>query len=220
MLSEKLTFLDCFCGLGGVSDGFAAEGFEILGIEYNKEVSKEYPYDCIVADVRTLNGKMFKGFDVIWGSPPCRDFSQIGLLYGKRWKNPPNPENGIKTIKCFMKFVEDAQPKIWIMENVANLKKYFTEIKPRTEGYITYGKKHVFYGNYPLFLMSRDMRIKIRCKNKNGRDQPNMKYLQPASHNNRVIQSRQHARIPLVCSQAFARACKRKLLEDSSTVNS
>ena len=206
-----MKLLDCFCGLGGVSDGFAAEGFEVLGIEHNKEVAKEYPYDCIVANVKTLNGENFKGFDVIWGSPPCRDFSQIGLLYGKRWKNPPNPENGIKTIKYFMKFVEDAQPKIWIMENVANLKKYFTEIQPRTEGYITYGKKHVFYGNYPLFLMPRDMRIKIRCKNKNGRDQPNMKYLRPASHHNRTIQSRQHARIPLSCSKAFAQACKQKL---------
>jgi len=118
-----MKFLDCFCGLGGVSDGFAAEGFEVLGIEYNKEVAKEYPYDCIVADVRTLNGEMFKGFDVIWGSPPCRDFSQIGLLYGKRWKNPPNPENGIKTIKCFLKDMVFFTQKnglrkfIWQVEN-------------------------------------------------------------------------------------------------------
>ena len=210
-----MKFLDCFCGLGGASEGFHREGFECTGIEINPNIAKLYPYHVIVADMRELKGEDFKGYDVIWGSPPCRDFSQIGILYGKRWKNPPNPENGMKLIRCFRKFVKEAEPRIWIMENVANLKKYFKILQPRTEGYISYGKRHVFYGNYPLFLMPRDMRIKIRTKNKNGRDQPNMKYLRPTKHHNRAIQSRQHARIPLACSLAFARACKQKLLEEA-----
>jgi len=72
-----MRFLDCFCGLGGASEGFAREGFECVGIEINPEIAKLYPYDCIVADIRTLDGTRFEGFDVIWGSPPCRDFTQL-----------------------------------------------------------------------------------------------------------------------------------------------
>jgi len=201
-----LKLLDCFCGIGGVSDGFAKEGYDVLGIDIEDMPSKGYKHKFLQADIRNLDGKDFQEYDVIWGSPPCRDFTAIGRLYGKKWKNPPNPEEGIKLIKCFLKFVERAEPKIWIMENVSLLTKYFKEIEPRVDTYITFGKKHVFYGNFPLFLMPRDMRIKIREINKYGRDQP--KYLVPVAKKNRKWV---HAKIPLTCSSAFAVACKSSL---------
>jgi len=200
--------------MGGVSDGFAMEGFDVTGIDIvDAPKLLGYKHRFIQADMLRLRGEDFRGFDVIWGSPPCRDFSQIGLLYGKRWKKPPSPERGIELVNAFIRFVSAAQPHYWIMENVANLKKFWKERKPRGEGFITYGKRHVFYGNYPLFLMPRDMRIKIRDTNKNGRDQPTMKYLEPPKHHNRLIQSAIFAKIPLPCSRAFAQACKTKLME-------
>jgi len=212
MSEHKFTLLDCFCGMGGVSDGFAFEGFDVMGTDIvDAPKMLGYKHHFIQANMCDLKGEAFKGYDVIWGSPPCRDFSQIGLLYGKRWRNPPHPENGLVLIDCFLDFVKDAAPHFWIMENVANLKKFFKKFQPRTEGFITYGKRHVFYGNYPLFLMPRDMRVKIRCKNKNGHDQPSMKYLEPTPCHNRAIQSAQHARIPLACSRAFAKACREQL---------
>ena len=67
--------VDFYSGLGGWSDGFAKEGFQVLGVEINEEIAQEYRYPVLVADVRGLNAKMFKDFDVIVGSPPCRDFS-------------------------------------------------------------------------------------------------------------------------------------------------
>jgi DNA (cytosine-5)-methyltransferase 1 len=103
--------LDCFCGMGGVSDGFAMEGFDVTGIDIvDAPKMLGYNHKFIQADMLTLKGEDFRGFDVVWGSPPCRDFSQIGVLYGKRWKNPPNPDDGIKTIRYFLKFVADAKP--------------------------------------------------------------------------------------------------------------
>jgi len=205
-----LKMLDCFCGLGGVSDGFAKEDFDVLGIDIEDMPSKGYKHKFLKADIKDLKGEDFKGYDVIWGSPPCRDFSQISLLYGKKWKDKPNPENGISIIRAYLQFVEDAKPTYWIMENVALLTKYFDSIKPRSIGFITYGKRHVFYGNYPLFLMPRDMRIKIRVKNKNGRDQPNYSYMEPAMRTNK-LRKWVHAKIPLTCSQAFAKACREAL---------
>jgi site-specific DNA-cytosine methylase len=189
--------------LGGVSDGFALEGFTVLGIDIEDMPAKGYKHAFIRADIRDLKGEDFRGYDVIWGSPPCRDFSQLGVLYGKRWKNPPSAKSGLGLIECFNKFVKNAQPTIWIMENVALLKKYYAE-KPRIDAYITRGKRHVFYGNFPLFLLTRDMRIKVRRVNKNGRDEPNF---------NRRTATWEASKIPLVCSRAFARACKEKLEE-------
>ena len=198
-----MKLLDCFCGMGGVSDGFALEGFDVTGIDIvDAPKMLGYKHRFIQADMLTLKGEDFRGFDVVWGSPPCRDFTQIGILYGKKWKNKPNPENGIATIKYFLQFVKDAQPNYWILENVALLKKYFKEIEPRTEAYITLGKRHVFYGNYPLFLMPRDMRIKTRKLNAYGRDEP--------SHDGK-LRTWIAARIPLACSRAFAKACKEQL---------
>ncbi len=205
MTERQLKMLDAFCGMGGVSDGFALEGFDVTGIDIvDAPKMLGYKHKFLQADILTLKGEDFKGFDVIWGSPPCRDFSQIGVLYGKKWRNPPNPNNGIKTIRYFLKFVEDAKPTFWVMENVALLKKHFRDLEPRSEGYITFGKRHVFYGNYPLFLMPRDMRVKVREKNKNGRDTP---------IGDRKTSSWLAARIPLACSRAFAVACHEALLE-------
>lgn len=202
--STPLKMLDCFCGMGGVSDGFAMEGFDVTGIDIvDAPKMLGYKHKFIQADMLTLKGEDFRGYDVVWGSPPCRDFSQIGVLYGKKWKNPPNPENGVKTIQAFLKFIEGAKPEFWIMENIALLTKYFKEIEPRTEGYITLGKRHVFYGNYPLFLMPRDMRIKTRKLNRYGRDEPTT---------DGKLRSWEAARIPLACSRAFAKACKEALL--------
>jgi hypothetical protein len=209
--SGKPTLLDTFNGMGGVSDGFAVEGFDVTGIDIvDAPKLLGYKHKFIQADMLTLKGEDFRGFDVIWGSPPCRDFTSIGRLYGKRWKQPPNPNNGLKLIEAFLHFVENAQPKIWVLENVSGLKPYLKELKPRTETLITAGKKHVFYGNYPLFLMPRDMRIKIRTTIK-GRDQPN--YL-IRSQKTRKLRSWVFAKIPLSCSRAFAQACKQKLLEN------
>jgi len=117
----------------------------VLGIEINRRIAKKYPFDVIVADMRTLNGENFKGFDVIWGSPPCRDFSFLAKWYGKRWKIPPDPQRGLKLVNYFLKFVEDAQPAIWVLENTFMLKNYLKSHKPKIETYITRGKRHVFY---------------------------------------------------------------------------
>ncbi len=203
-----MKMLDVCCGMGGVSDGFASIGFDVTGIDIEDAPKLlGYKHRFIQGDIHKLNGADFRGFDVIWGSPPCRDFSQIGVLYGKKWKNPPNPEKGIATIKTFLKFVEDAKPTYWILENVALLKKHFRELEPRAETYITYGKRHVFYGNFPLFLIPRDMRIKVRGLSANGRDKP---------VGDRKITSWLSAKIPFPVSVAFACACRDELLVKSS----
>jgi len=205
-----MKFLDCFCGMGGVSDGFALEGFDVTGIDIvDAPKLLGYKHRFIQGDMMQLKGDDFEGYDVIWGSPPCRDFTSLGRIYGKRWKQPPNPQNGLKLVNAFLQFVKEAKPTYWILENVSELKHHLKDLQPRTETYITRGKRHVFYGNYPLCLIPRDMRIKLRRTNQSGRDQPN-RYFEPSLKTSK-IRPFIFAKIPLSCSRAFAKACKEAL---------
>jgi len=188
--------LDCFCGLGGASEGFHQEGFECTGIDI---VDVGYPYKLILKDMRKLNGKDFQGYDVIWGSPPCRDFSLFAENYKwtARWKKPRDIKGSLDLINSFVSFVQKAKPKFWIMENVPNLQKYF-HLKPKMVSFIeTPGKKRAFWGHFPSFLMPLQEGESIQFMGKPF--DPMKKWLR--------------SKIPLACSLAFARACKTQLLE-------
>lgn len=193
-----LNFLDCFCGMGGASMGFAKEGFDCTGIDI---INVGYPYYFIEADILTLKGQDFKGYDVIWGSPPCREFSNFAQFAIARvknrqkgqWKKPPNIDNGLELVITYLKFVEDAKPKIWVMENVPNLAKYIP-LRPVIEK-APIGKtmRRSFWGTFPPFLMPCDLSKK------------------PISYYHSKMKSWERAKIPFQCSQAFAKACKHAL---------
>lgn len=201
---QKFKMLDCFCGMGGVSDGFALEGFDVTGIDIvDAQVKLGYKHKCIHADMLTLDGKDFQGYDVIWESPPCRDVCQMSFV-GKgsirsdgskwAWKDPPNIERARLMVITCMKFIEDAKPTFWIMENSHLLKRYIPQ-KPRQISNIQRTMRRAFWGNYPNFLMPTV-------------NNETLKWLTGGK-----LRSWKRAKIPLACSRAFARACKEKLLE-------
>lgn len=164
-MEKKYKALDLFCGLGGWSDGLALEGFECLGVEIELKIAKLYKHKVIIADVRSVDGSKFKGFDLIVGSPPCRDFTQLpdhsitrkGIK--REWIRPKDPEQGLILVNAFLKFVDDAKPQFWLMENVKGLKKYIGA--PRVESHLSYTDKgfkgmfRCFWGNFPHFLIYR-----------------------------------------------------------------
>ena len=192
-----MKLLDCFCGIGGVSDGFALEGFEVLGIDNEDMPSKGYKHPFIMADFQVLDGKDFRGYDVIWGSPPCRDFCLFAKRFGKTWKkNPPNPQRGLELVYAFNRFVLEAQPKIWILENVPELQKYTWKAKVVTSlgNPSKCEMRRAFWGNFPPFLIPKSKRKPMRYRPEVGRKA----YATPE----------ERAKIPLACSRAFAKACK------------
>jgi site-specific DNA-cytosine methylase len=190
--------------MGGVSDGFALEGFDVTGIDIvDAPKLLGYKHRFIQADMLTLKGEDFRGYDVVWGSPPCRDFSNLAHCGSGSirkngsflaWKDPPNIRRGLETVLSFLKFVEKAEAKFWIMENVSNLALYLKEIHPKALNCkIWGGKRHVFYGIFPSFLIPITERHISHMETK-GR-----------------IKSWIRAKIPLACSRAFARACQEAL---------
>jgi len=148
--------LDLFCGLGGWSDGFNANGFECTGIDV---VDVGYPYQLILQDVRTLEPRRLKDFDVIIGSPPCRDFSVATYANKNRpGREPPDPQKGLELIYHFERIVRAAQPTFWAMENVRMLERYYDR-KPIWHFYVSVRGKRSLWGNLQLPMLP-DMRFK------------------------------------------------------------
>jgi hypothetical protein len=193
--------LDLFCGLGGWSDGFASEGFEVLGVEIERKIARLYNHPVLVADVRTLDGENFKGFDVIVGSPPCRDFSYFADRFSKTWsQNPRNIKDGLKNIQAFRRIVNDSNPTFWLMENVMGLTRFLDE-KPECTPYLG-GKPFMhraFWGNFPKFLIPTKKRLPMR----NRSHQKGRKI---------YTTSEERAKIPFPVAQALARACRDRLV--------
>ena len=179
--------LDVFCGLGGWSDGFAAEGFDVTGVDI---VKLPYKHKFILADIRKLNPQHYKGFDVIVGSPPCRNFTKL-ISLAHNWKKPLNVKEGLELVHAFINFVAIAQPKIWLLENVPGLVKHLN-LQPRLRTHLTPTMIRVFYGNFPRFLIHFEERA--ICEKIKGKYRSNLR-----------------AKIPLGVASSFARACKQEL---------
>lgn len=144
-----MRLLDLCCGLGGWSRGFADEGYECIGIDI---VDVGYPYKLILKDIRELNGNDYRGYDVIVGSTPCRDFSRTTSFGKKYWKDPPNPERGKELIQHFLRIVNEANPKFWLLENVPQARNY-VPLKPQCIARFSKTMVRALWGNFPAFLI-------------------------------------------------------------------
>lgn len=151
--NSDMKLLDLCCGKGGWSKGFEGIADTIEGIDV---VDVGYPYKLRLADIRTVSGFDYKGYDVIVASPPCRDFSQITTVEKARlWKVPVDPQRGVELVTACLRIIAEAEPKLWLLENVPGLLKYIT-IKPVMIVRIAPTMRRVFFGNFPLFPIIQD----------------------------------------------------------------
>ena len=114
-----------FSGAGGADLGFDKEGYNIVfatdidpdcNRTYNKNFSTvQRPYTVQYVNECVKKGIMnFKGTDVVIGGPPCQSFSMI------RVRGKLNCD-GLVNVHDMQEFVKNAQPKIFICENVASI---------------------------------------------------------------------------------------------------
>lgn len=108
--------IDLFCGLGGWTEGFLAEGYDVVGfdIERHRYGDQKYPAQLVLQDVLTLHGSQFRNAAVIVASPPCQAYSYRAMPW-KRAKALPPPDNALFEA-CF-RIAEEAGVPL-IVENV------------------------------------------------------------------------------------------------------
>jgi DNA (cytosine-5)-methyltransferase 1 len=111
----KPLVLDLFAGCGGLALGFEAQGFETLGFEMDADCCASYRHnlhgDCV--NVKLDTSYRFPKAQVVIGGPPCQPFSVGGLQNGIRDARDGFP--------AFISAVEQAEPDIWMFENVRGL---------------------------------------------------------------------------------------------------
>jgi DNA (cytosine-5)-methyltransferase 1 len=127
---SKLTFVDLFCGAGGITKGFEMAGLHgICGLDWFEAAGKTYrrnfDHPFIEGDIKTeekkkefydavkkgLNGKQL---GVVAGGFPCQGFS----LAGNRIVD--DPRNSL--YKELLEIVKELQPEFVLCENVVGLR--------------------------------------------------------------------------------------------------
>ncbi|WP_319498709.1 DNA cytosine methyltransferase [uncultured Cohaesibacter sp.] len=119
------TALDLFAGAGGLSLGFKAAGFRVIGACELDEwacdtIRHNFPdEDVLSGNILSLPNEefleRFKGVDVIIGGPPCQGFS-IANTAGRRADDPRNT-----LFREYIRIVKLLAPQIVLIENVAGL---------------------------------------------------------------------------------------------------
>lgn len=120
------TMIDLFCGAGGVTLGFVRAGFRpIFAVEIDSHASATYRRNfgdhLHEGDIRAI--AEFPVADIVVGGPPCQGFSRLG----KQTHGRPTEKSfeGNALWADYMRCVEQAQPKVFVVENVPDFFKHF-----------------------------------------------------------------------------------------------
>lgn len=136
---KKPTVIDLFAGCGGFSLGLHRAGFQtLLAVEWDAASCQTFARNisprilqCAIQEVET-----FPNCDLLVGGPPCQGFSNLGE------RVPDDPRRQLW--RHYLRAVEQARPKIFVMENVPPLLKSqeYIEIVKAAEamGYQVIGK--------------------------------------------------------------------------------
>jgi len=159
----KIGVVDVFCGIGGLSHGFSAEGFDVIaGID--SDGSCRYAYETnlkarfIESDVAEIKGrqiiKLFNrrklSYRVLVGCAPCTPFS----MYTGRYRKIRRRDKQWQLLNDFSRLVETTKPDVISMENVPRLTRHpiFVRFVRKIEkaGYsVTYKKVRAHHYGIP-----------------------------------------------------------------------
>lgn len=115
----KPTVLEICAGAGGQSYGLEIGGLEhVAAIEVDPDACKTLrvnrpSWHVIQQDVREVDGRQFRGVDVLAGGVPCPPFSIAGKQLGKDDERDLFPEA--------LRLTEEIRPRIVFLENVKGL---------------------------------------------------------------------------------------------------
>ena len=121
---KKITVVDLFAGVGGLSYGFTHnENFQVvLANEYEKDIAKAYSLnhpdvkmlDCDIKDLteEILKKEISSQVDIVVGGPPCQSYSTLG----KR-----QDDDRAHLFEEYCRILTILQPKLFLFENVTGI---------------------------------------------------------------------------------------------------
>ncbi|MGD2353366.1 DNA cytosine methyltransferase [Bacillus subtilis] len=117
--ANGLTVLELFCGGGLGAIGFKAAGYDIVkALDFDKNAVKAYRHNfgdhVEQADINAVDIDSLPNTDVVFGGPPCQDFSVAGKGAGV------DGERG-KLVWRYLEIIAAKQPKAFVFENVKGL---------------------------------------------------------------------------------------------------
>ncbi|MFA6463733.1 MAG: DNA cytosine methyltransferase [Candidatus Paceibacterota bacterium] len=124
--NSKIKVIDLFCGIGGLTHGLIKEGLDVVaGIDNDSTCKFGYEYNnktqfidndilkITASDINKLFGKEKEIIKVLAGCAPCQPYSKLNLN--------DITEKQLEPLEKFAQLIEETQPDIVSMENVANL---------------------------------------------------------------------------------------------------
>jgi DNA (cytosine-5)-methyltransferase 1 len=124
--------ISLFSGAGGMDYGFEAAGFKTkVAVEFDHDccqtLRKNRNFAVIERDIMKVPtaemleaGQLKKGqVDLLFGGPPCQPFSKAG--YWARGDSKRLEDPRANTLWAFMRVVEEALPRAFVLENVSGL---------------------------------------------------------------------------------------------------
>jgi DNA (cytosine-5)-methyltransferase 1 len=142
----KMEVVDLFCGIGGLSVGFRAQGFAVrAGIDvdgsckyaYEKNIGARFITKSVSAvSSAELNNLFSRGARrILIGCAPCQPFS----MYTGRYRQNESLEQRDKRWELldeFARLIENSEPDVVSMENVVRVSTHpaFTKFVSRLEG--------------------------------------------------------------------------------------
>lgn len=111
------TFIDLFCGAGGLGLGFAQAGFKsVYAVDFDKAAAQTYrqnfKHDVWDKPIEELEYVPFQA-DVVIGGPPCQGFSPLGKMIPLQQHARMN-----KLWRHFIRLVRQVNPIMFVVENV------------------------------------------------------------------------------------------------------
>ena len=129
MKQTKISAIDLFCGIGGLSYGLIESGIPVkLGVDQDKSCeyafSKNNKAEFIAEDISAINGKDLEkywdsdSYRVLVGCAPCQPFSSHA---NKINEDSRNKDKKWSLINEYLRVIKESKPDIISMENVPNL---------------------------------------------------------------------------------------------------
>lgn len=125
MIKKSIKVVDLFCGIGGLSNGFFQEGFDVVA-GYDNDKSCKFAYEVNnhakfhLADITKVTGKEINqqfgnSLKILVGCAPCQPFSSYSFKVKTKDKDKVN------LLYSFSRLIHTVKPTIVSMENVPQL---------------------------------------------------------------------------------------------------